>query len=342
MTAQATSGCAPAALPSTGADCRNRAGAGPRLVEPTDAVLASAPNAGPAVMAVIPSLGRLALLAGLLVALSVSTSSGVAVAAGLVGVLVVGPAAAHVVAWWVGWRVVVPLFVGCVPSAAAVRGARVRCTDCGGPLSPGRLPAIAWTATAGRCRQCGARLPARVGAVEWSMGALFALSAARFGLSWSLWPVLAFSAGAVVIGAVDLRCRRIPTLVVGYTVALCGGLIIAGSIALDQPTAVTGAAIGAVAAGTLLLVLHVLSPTGLGMGDVRFASLVGLTAGWSGWAPGDAVAGPAAAALAAVFIAALVALVGHGVVAWRRGHVTPLPFAPALALGGLVVVWSAA
>jgi leader peptidase (prepilin peptidase)/N-methyltransferase len=338
MTTQATSGCAPAALPPSGADNRTRAHASPRVAEPTDLVNASAPSAS---RAVIP-LGGLVLLLGLMVALSVSRADGVPIAAGLVGALVVGPTAAHVVAWWIGWRVVVPLFVGCVPPTAAMSGARARCTDCGGPLSPGRLPAIAWTAAAGRCRGCGACIPAWVGAVEWSMGALFGLSAARFGLSWSLWPVLAFSAGAVVIGAVDLRCRRIPTLVVEYTVALCGCWIIAGSIALDQPAAVTGAAIGAVVAGTLLVVLHVLSPTGLGMGDVRFASLVGLIAGWSGWAPGDAVAGPAAAALAAVFVAALVALVGHGVVALRRGHCTPLPFAPALAVGGLLVVWSAA
>jgi leader peptidase (prepilin peptidase)/N-methyltransferase len=181
-----------------------------------------------------------------------------------------------------------------------------------------------------------------VGAVEWLTGALFGLSAARFGVSWNLWPVLVFTAAAVVIGAIDVRCRRIPTLVVGYTLALCFGLIVVGSIALGQPAALAGAAIGAVAAGGLLLVLHVLSPAGLGMGDVRFASLVGLIAGWSGRAPGDSVAGPAAAALAAVFVAALVALVGHSVVALRRGHRTPLPFAPALALSGLLVVWSAA
>lgn len=42
--------------------------------------------------------------------------------------------------------------------------------------------------------------------------------------------------------------------------------------------------------------------------------------GWAGWTPGDAVAGPAAAALAAVCVAALVAQVGHGVVGLRRGH----------------------
>lgn len=173
------------------------------------------------------------------------------------------------------------------------------------------------------------------------MGALFALAAARFGLSWRLWPVLAFIAGAVVISAVDGWCRRISTLVVGYTLAVTG-VVVAGSIAAGRPAAITGAVVGAVAAGGLRLVLHVLSPAGFGLGDVRFASPVGLVAGWSRWMPGDAVAGPAGAALAAVFVASVLALVGHGVVALRRGQVTPLPFAPALAVGGLVVVWSAA
>lgn len=84
-----------------------------------------------------------------------SASGATEVLAGRAGAAVVDLVVAHVVLWWVGSRVVIPLvFVG-VPACSVVRGARARCTGCGRGLSPRGLPAVAWTIRAGRCSTCG-------------------------------------------------------------------------------------------------------------------------------------------------------------------------------------------
>lgn len=271
----------------------------------------------------------------------VPTLGAVTVVAALVGVFLVGPGLAHAVERWIARRVVTPLFLGFVPPASTTRGVRSRCARCEAPLAPGLLPAIPWTATAGRCRCCGNRLPGWGAVVDWSAGGLFLICGVRFGLSWGLWPASAFAAGGVAVSAVDLRTRRIPTSFVGATAGMCGGLIVCWSIVLDRPGAIVGAVVGACMAGGLFLVLHLVSPAGLGLGDVRYAALVGLMAGWAGWSPDDAVADSAGAALAAVFVATVVALTCHAIVGSRSRQLTPLPFAPALTFGALVIIWSA-
>jgi leader peptidase (prepilin peptidase) / N-methyltransferase len=260
---------------------------------------------------------------------------------GLMGAMVVGPLVAHAVSWWIGWRVVLPLVLGGVPSSRAVRGARARCSGCGRGLSPRGLPAICWTIRAGRCGSCRTPVPGWVGAVEWSTGVLFTFCAARVGWSWTLGPMLVFAAGAVAACAVDVEFSRIPTRIVIGTAALCLALMSAASFATGTGQSLVAAIAGSGAAGGLVLLLHVLSPAGLGMGDVRLAGLVGLVSGWTSWVPGDKVAGPISAAFAALLVACVVALASHGITALRHGAGGPLPFAPALTIGALaVVMWS--
>ena len=83
-----------------------------------------------------------------------------------------------------------------------------------------------------------------------------------------------------------------------------------------------------------LLVVHLAYPRGMGFGDVKLAALMGLYLGWLGssWV----------VALSLVLWAMLIgfvvgSVVGIGLLIVRRRN-EPMPFAPFLALGTVVVV----
>jgi leader peptidase (prepilin peptidase)/N-methyltransferase len=81
------------------------------------------------------------------------------------------------------------------------------------------------------------------------------------------------------------------------------------------------------------LVLALIAPSGLGMGDVKLAGLLGLYLGWLGW--GAVVLG----AMAGFVVQAVVALL---LLATRRiGLRGELPFGPAMLAGAaLVIAWT--
>lgn len=150
------------------------------------------------------------------------------------------------------------------------------------------------------------------------------------GLGWSaiLPAFLLFGAAAAAVSVSDLRSRRIPNRVVAVT-WIGGAVLLAAAACADGaiwPLARAGIASVALAAFYLALGLAVRG--GMGMGDVKWAAVVGLYLGWLGW---SAVF---VGTLAAFFAAALF-VVGR-LVARRAGGVVPM--APFMSLGVLVAV----
>jgi leader peptidase (prepilin peptidase)/N-methyltransferase len=135
--------------------------------------------------------------------------------------------------------------------------------------------------------------------------------------------------GAVLIAVLvpcvvrDLRERIIPNAVVGpgAAVALVVGL------ALDPGGAVERVLSGVLAAA-FLLAAALVSPSGMGMGDVKLLGFIGLCVGQF--------------VLIALVVSLLAGLLAGAGVAVTRGvavaRATHLPFAPFLALGG-VAAW---
>jgi leader peptidase (prepilin peptidase)/N-methyltransferase len=152
--------------------------------------------------------------------------------------------------------------------------------------------------------------------------ALFASAALRLEGAPDLAPGLLLCAVLVGVTAVDLRYRIIPNRVVLPAAAVGYGI----SVAL-APERWLELMIGALAAGLLLLVAAMASPSGLGMGDVKLALMLGAFLG-----KGVAVAimgGLLAAALPSIAILLL-----HG----RSGRRMTLALGPYLALGGVVAL----
>lgn len=193
-------------------------------------------------------------------------------------------------------------------------------------------------------------------ALPLTTGAAYLAGAFEFGASWALVPLAIGYAALAAVSWVDLRAYRIPDRIVFP--ALSAVLVSAGLIdLLDDGSGSFGrsVAVGGIFCGTLLLV-HLVSPAGMGFGDVKLALLMGALIGW--------VAGDLWEAIRAVLTAVLVASVlgvalGLGLAAVRRltGRdllpdpdppdlqrsasqtrlgTTAFPFGPALAVGTVV------
>lgn len=162
---------------------------------------------------------------------------------------------------------------------------------------------------------------------------LFALAALRFGLAWELPAFLFLVTAGVLLAVIDLRHHLLPNRVVVPSIGIGGALLLIAALAEQDWDAVLRAVLGAVVLFVAYLCLALVSPSGLGMGDVKLAGLTGLYLGWIGW--GAVVVG-AAAGFVIQALLALVLLAGRRI--GRRGE---LPFGPAMLLGAAVAIgWS--
>jgi leader peptidase (prepilin peptidase)/N-methyltransferase len=126
----------------------------------------------------------------------------------------------------------------------------------------------------------------------------------------------------VVLAATDLERRIIPNQVVlpAAAIALVANMAI-------NPGQAPEFVLAALAGGAAFLIPNLISPSLMGMGDVKLMLLLGAGLGWG-------AIGSVIIAFISVFPFALWTLVRGGVAARK----STLPFGPFLALGGLVIL----
>lgn len=173
-----------------------------------------------------------------------------------------------------------------------------------------------------RDRTLGAPWPELTGALSAAAVTL------RFGWSPQLPAWLWFVAVGLLLAVVDLRTMLLPNRVL--LPGLVGGLVLlAAAAAADGSWPALGrAALAGGGAFAVLLALALVAPTGMGMGDVKLAGLLGLYLGWLGWP----------VVLTGLFLGFLgQAVLGIALLVARRAdRRTELPFGPAL-LGGTLL-----
>ena len=144
----------------------------------------------------------------------------------------------------------------------------------------------------------------------------------RYGATRGLVPALLLTFALVGITAIDFRYRIIPNRI---TLALViAGVALGAALRFSDLPELGLAAVGA---GGFLLVAALLSPSGLGMGDVKLAFVLGLFLGES--AIVAIVAGLVSSALASAIL-----LLVHG----REARKMHLALGPFLALGGMLAL----
>ena len=218
-----------------------------------------------------------------------------------------------------------------VPRKESVVRPRSRCPGCGTQLAErDNIPIVSWVLLRGHCRTCGEPISARYPLVELTTAALFVAAALRFGLDWVLPAYLVFFAALVAITFIDLELYIIPNRVLYPAIFISIPLLVLAAAAQSEWGNLERAVIGAVVAWVFFLVLHLVSPRGMGFGDVRLSFLLGLFLGWLD--------------LRHVFLGVffgflLGSIVGVALmILRRRGRKDYIPFGPFLAVGAIVAV----
>jgi len=147
---------------------------------------------------------------------------------------------------------------------------------------------------------------------------------------WAL-PVYAYFIWlSVVLSIVDFRELRLPNKYV-YPAYVIVALGLALPAAVDNHWDAFGTAMICALVGlAIFMLMHVVYPSGLGMGDVKLAGIIGMITGWISW--GTSLV----ALMLAFFLSAIVSIV---LLATRRATMkSALPFGPFMLGGALLAV----
>ncbi|BDZ43689.1 hypothetical protein GCM10025865_29880 [Paraoerskovia sediminicola] len=161
------------------------------------------------------------------------------------------------------------------------------------------------------------------------------------GAAWALahevpWVAPAFAvvaAAGAVLSVIDARTHRLPDPITIPSTVVVIALLVAASLLDGDPAAAVRAVAGSAAAFVFYLALALVSPDGLGFGDVKLSALLGAPLAWLGW-------GPLLGGTVLAFV--LGGLVALGLVLARRAtRTTRIPFGPYMVVGAVLAVAAA-
>ncbi len=218
-----------------------------------------------------------------------------------------------------------------VPRGESVVSPPSHCPGCGTPIAArDNIPLLSWLVLRGRCRHCGESISARYPFVEALTGVLFGAVALVLGISWEVPAYLYLTGLGVALAFIDLDTKRLPNALTLPAYPVTALLLLIPAVLDDMWSAYTRALLGGLALFAFYLVLALLYPAGMGLGDVKLAGVLGMGLAWFGWG----------ALLVGAFLAFLLGgLVGIGLMAARRARRgTTIPFGPFMVAGALVGV----
>jgi leader peptidase (prepilin peptidase)/N-methyltransferase len=195
--------------------------------------------------------------------------------------------------------------------------------SCGTEIrSRDNVPVVSYLLLRGRCRDCGVAIGWRYPAVELATALLAALCVLDFGLSLKALAAVIFCVALVTVSATDLERRIVPNAVVLPAAAAVLAVQLVRAPSVEWPAAGLGAAL-------FLFLVALAYPRGMGMGDVKLALLLGV-------AVGRHVPIALFAGMVFALVPSIALLVRHGAKARKMA----IPFAPFLALGGLLALFA--
>ena len=161
---------------------------------------------------------------------------------------------------------------------------------------------------------------------------LFAAMAWRFGWSWVLPAFLFLSAAGLVLSRIDLQHKLLPNRIVVPTLGIGFVLLLLDAGMNQRWGNLLAAVIGCAVTFVIYLILALISPRGMGMGDVKLSAPLGLYLGYL--STGHLILGIALGFIVGAVTSVL--LVTSGL----AGRKTALPFGPSMFLGCvLTVLW---
>jgi leader peptidase (prepilin peptidase)/N-methyltransferase len=221
-----------------------------------------------------------------------------------------------------------------VPLRRSLVKPRSACMECGHEIAwYDNVPIASWLLLRGRCRGCGVPISPRYPLVELAMGVLWFLVPLRLvgaGLGWAVPAYLALAFVCVVLAVIDASTRLLPNRITYPAFPLVLGLLVVASVGLGDLGRLARGLLAALAVGGFFLALALISPRGMGLGDVKLAPTLGLALGWLSW---GAVA---FGVFAGFLLGGLAGLAAIAVAGLTRKSL--LPFGPWLVTGALLGV----
>jgi leader peptidase (prepilin peptidase)/N-methyltransferase len=185
-----------------------------------------------------------------------------------------------------------------VPAGLSLVRPASACPTCGGRIRPyDNIPIVSWLVLGGRCRDCRARISLRYPMVELGTAVLFAVVAYAFlgplhtvgrqpvAEALELLAYLWLAAVSIALALIDVETHRLPDRIVVPTFVVMVALFTASAAVEGDWGRLLSALVGAAALFAFYLLLALVRPGGMGMGDVKLAAVLGLALGWAGWAP---------------------------------------------------------
>lgn len=234
-----------------------------------------------------------------------------------------------------------------VPIGKSIVSPPSACPHCDREIKPwDNIPVLSWMLLRGRCRNCAAPISARYPLVELTTSASFALVALGFapacfaattsaGAVAAVLVLVAFLylvAITIALALIDLDVHKLPNVIVIPAYGVSAALFAAASILSGDFGPLIGSGIAMAALFLFYLIMALVYPGGMGLGDVKLAGVLGIYLGWAGWGA-VAVGAFSAFLLAGVFSIMLVATK-------RAGRKSGIPFGPWMFAGawlGIVI-----
>lgn len=133
-----------------------------------------------------------------------------------------------------------------------------------------------------------------------------------------------------LVTVIDLRELRVPNRIVGPAALVAPALLLVSSLGGEPTVSFSRSLLGGLAMFGVYFALAVISPAGMGMGDVKLSPLIGSALAllsWQHWTRGLVWAFVSMAVVSIVLIASRIA-----------NRKSALPFAPFMALGALIAI----
>jgi len=185
-----------------------------------------------------------------------------------------------------------------VPRGESIVSPGSHCPACGHDVRwYDNIPVASWLVLRGCCRDCAAPISARYPVIELASGVLWVFAGLVWGFSPATPLAIAFLYLLLVLSAIDLDTRRLPTPLVAALAIVAALAAVAAQVTglpfgplvgiaaqgwLSQPivTAAVGFAAGAGVSMAIAMIYRALrGADGLGFGDVRLLGAMGLVLG---------------------------------------------------------------
>ncbi|XZF77965.1 prepilin peptidase [Bacillus sp. AL-1R] len=208
-----------------------------------------------------------------------------------------------------------------VPIRKSIISPRSSCSNCGHKLSPIELiPVFSFLLQRGKCRSCGILISKQYVFIEILTGILFVLSIYEAGFHKDLMITISIISLLIIIVVTDVNYMIIPNRILLFFLFIFS--IERILIPLDPWWS---SIVGAIGAFAVLLLINVITRGGMGGGDIKLFSVLGIILGWE-----------------LTFITFMLACFSgsiYGLVVILSGKLkrqNPIPFGPFIAIGGLV------